>query len=62
MATLIQVQDDTWEELNKRKKRGESFDSVIKRALDEIPEVKQKVLPRARKYLINTPKNQGETK
>ena len=42
MVTLIQVQDNTWEDLNKRKKRGETFDDVIVRALLEIPEEKQK--------------------
>jgi predicted CopG family antitoxin len=42
MATTIQIQDRTWEELNKRKKRGETFDDVIKKALLEIPEVKRK--------------------
>lgn len=32
-TTTIQVRSDTWEELNKRKKPGESFDDVIRRIL-----------------------------
>lgn len=39
MAINIQIQDDTWIELNKRKQRGETFDDVIKRALREEPEI-----------------------
>jgi predicted CopG family antitoxin len=42
MTTTIQVEDETWDELNKRKKRGESFDEVIKRLILEIPEVRRK--------------------
>jgi len=33
MATLIQIQDDTWEDLNKKKKKSESFDDVIQRLI-----------------------------
>jgi predicted CopG family antitoxin len=41
MTTTIQIEDSTWEELNKRKKVGETFDEVINRALLEEPEVKR---------------------
>lgn len=37
----INVEEKTWEELNKRKKAGESFDEVIKRLLLEEPEIKR---------------------
>ena len=43
MTTTIKVEDDTWLILNKRKQVGESFDSVIKKALLEIPEIKKKI-------------------
>ena len=33
MKTTIQVSDEIWEELNKRKKRGETFEEVLKRLL-----------------------------
>jgi len=29
MATTIQVQDDTWQQLNEQKEPGESFDEVV---------------------------------
>jgi predicted CopG family antitoxin len=38
MSITITIQDETWEKLNIRKTPGESFDSVINRALMEIPE------------------------
>jgi hypothetical protein len=38
---LIQVSDDTWLQLNKRKQRGESFEQVIQRMILETPEVKE---------------------
>ena len=38
MVTLIQIQDNTWAFLNKAKKKGESFDDVIKRQLMMDPE------------------------
>jgi predicted CopG family antitoxin len=41
MTTTIQISDKTWEELNKRKKRGETFEDVIVKALLEVPEVKK---------------------
>lgn len=41
MTTTIQVEDKTWEELNRRKSRGESFDEVINRMLLEEPELKR---------------------
>lgn len=33
MATTIEVSDETWEELNQQKSRGESFDDVIQQIL-----------------------------
>lgn len=33
MTTTIQISDKLWKELNKRKKRGETFEDVIKREL-----------------------------
>ena len=39
MVTTIQISDKNWEELNKRKRRGETFDEVIRKALLEIPEI-----------------------
>ena len=33
MVTSIQVQDNTWLELNAKKLKGESFDDVIKKLL-----------------------------
>ena len=38
MVTTIQIQDKTWEDLNKRRKRGETFDDVIRRGMLEVPE------------------------
>ena len=43
MATLIQIQDDTWEYLNKLKGKGESFDDVIKKQLMMNPELDLKL-------------------
>jgi predicted CopG family antitoxin len=37
MTITISIQDSTWKELNARKNAGETFDSVIKKALNEIP-------------------------
>lgn len=34
MATTIEVKDDTWERLNQRKGRGESFDDIVRELLD----------------------------
>ncbi len=42
LGRLMQIEDDTWEDLNKRKRRGETFDDIIKRALLEIPDNKVK--------------------
>ena len=33
--THIRVSEDTWTELNKRKRPGDSFDDVIKRLLED---------------------------
>lgn len=41
MATLIQIQDDTWKELNVLKNKSESFDEVIKRLILNIKEDKK---------------------
>ena len=41
MTITISIQDSTWEKLNKRKKAGDSFDDVINKALNEIPENKK---------------------
>ena len=41
MTTTIQIEDDTWKILNERKNRGETFDSVIKKALLKIPSLPQ---------------------
>ena len=37
MTTTIQIEDETWKMLNDRKQRGETFDSVIRKALFEVP-------------------------
>jgi predicted CopG family antitoxin len=42
MVTTIQVSDDLWENLNKRKKRGETFEDVINRMMLEEPEIKKR--------------------
>jgi hypothetical protein len=34
MATNIQISETVWEELNQRKKPGDSFDDVLRRELD----------------------------
>lgn len=40
MATTIQISDELWEKLNARKLgRGDSFEDVINRAINEIPEI-----------------------
>ena len=33
MTTTIQISDEVWEELNKRKKKGEAFESVLRKLL-----------------------------
>lgn len=35
MATTVNVSDETWERLNRRKDRGDSFDDVIESLLDQ---------------------------
>jgi len=37
MKTTIEVSDDTWTQLDRRKQRGESFDDVIQKLLDVSP-------------------------
>jgi len=39
-TTTISIKEDTWKELNKRKKLGESMDDLIKKMCLEEPEVK----------------------
>lgn len=34
MATTIEISDETWEALNRRKERGQSFDDVVTSLLD----------------------------
>ena len=41
MTTTIQIEDKTWQQLNKRKKVGETFDEVIQRLILEEPEIKR---------------------
>ena len=36
MTTTIQIEDNTWEQLNKQKNVGESFDEVIQRLLKGV--------------------------
>lgn len=43
MSITIAISDDTWRMLVDRKNPGESFDSVIRKALLEIKEKKRKV-------------------
>jgi predicted CopG family antitoxin len=38
----INIKTKTWEELNKRKRAGETFDEVINRILLEIPKIRGK--------------------
>ena len=33
VTTTIQIEDGTWEDLNARKRKGESFDDVVSRLL-----------------------------
>ena len=40
-TTTIEIKHSTWNELNKRKRVGETFDEVIKRILLEIPILKR---------------------
>jgi predicted CopG family antitoxin len=42
MTITISISNETWKELNARKEAGESFDSVIKKALLEVPVKKEK--------------------
>lgn len=35
MVIQIQISDELWELLNKKKKRGESFDDVLRRMLNK---------------------------
>lgn len=44
MATTIQISDELWQDLNARKQRGETFEDVIRKALNEIP-ISQSSLP-----------------
>jgi len=44
--TSIQFHESTWNELNKRKRLGESFEGLIKRMLLEFPKEKYKPLPK----------------
>jgi len=37
--THIRVSEETWTELNKRKRPGDSFDDVIRRVLEESDDV-----------------------
>ena len=37
MTTTISISDELWQELNARKQRGETFEDVIKKALNKIP-------------------------
>lgn len=42
MTTTIQIEDNIWNELNKRKRKaGETFNEVIKRLILEEPETKR---------------------
>lgn len=41
MVTTIQISDDAWEALNKRKSRGDTFSDVIIKLSLECPEVKK---------------------
>ena len=38
MTTTIQISDGLWKELNDMKQRGETFEEVIKKALDKCKE------------------------
>jgi len=33
MTTTIQISDEVWEALNKKKKKGETFESVLRKIL-----------------------------
>jgi len=37
MTTTIQISDEVWEELNKRKKKGETFEDVLRKLLKLKP-------------------------
>ena len=39
MVTTISISDETWELLNRRKKRGQTFDELIKKVLLKVPEI-----------------------
>lgn len=43
----IRVTDETWSELNRRKRPGDSFDDVIQRLLDETEEASDEGNPKA---------------
>jgi len=34
MGTTIQISDETWERLDDRKSRGQSFDDIVRQLLD----------------------------
>ena len=40
MVTTVTIADDTWEALNKRKRRGDTMNDVINRMILEFPEEK----------------------
>jgi len=40
--TSIQISEDLWDELNKRKNLGETFEDVIQRMILEEPPIKKK--------------------
>jgi len=39
--TTITIKKSTWNELNKRKKLGDSMDDILKRMILEFPETKE---------------------
>jgi predicted CopG family antitoxin len=38
MTTTIQISDENWKKMNARKQRGQTYDDVLTKALNEIPE------------------------
>ena len=41
MTTTIQISDELWEILNKKRKRGETFEDVLKREINTRSAVKK---------------------
>lgn len=60
MTTTISISDELWQELNARKQRGETFEDVIKKALNKIPKAINPLPQTSDKDIISTIKQEVE--